>query len=67
LQGLQRRPFRADQPATAPLKNAFTNALIKQFTFGYDSASESHVGNGGTTTTTSTPNNVNAITTKAAG
>jgi YD repeat-containing protein len=44
----------ADQITTAPLKNATTNALIKQYTYGYDPASNRTSETGGTTTTTST-------------
>ena len=52
----------ADQLLTAPLKNASTNALIKQYTYGYDQASNRTSELVATTTTTSTPNNVNEIT-----
>jgi hypothetical protein len=37
----------ADQLTTAPLQNASTNALIKQYTYGYDTASKPDVGDGG--------------------
>ena len=57
----------ADQLTTAPLKNASTNALIKQFTYGYDLASNRTSETVATTTTTSTPNNVNAITSQSGG
>jgi YD repeat-containing protein len=57
----------ADQITTAPLKNATTNALIKQYTYGYDPASNRTSETGGTTTTTSTPNNVNEITSQSGG
>ena len=57
----------ADQLTTAPLKNASTNALIKQFTYGYDTASNRTSETVATTTTTSTPNNVNEITSQSGG
>jgi RHS repeat-associated protein len=57
----------ADQLTTAPLKNASTNALLKQFTYGYDPASNRTSETVATTTTTSTPNNVNAITSQSGG
>ena len=55
----------ADQLTTAPLKNANTNALIKQYTFGYDPGSNRTSELVGTATTTSTPNNVNEITSQS--
>jgi RHS repeat-associated protein len=55
----------ADQLLTAPLKNATTNALIKQYTFGYDVASNRTSELVGTATTTSNPNNVNEITSQS--
>jgi RHS repeat-associated protein len=57
----------ADQLTTAPLKNASTNALIKQYTYGYDAASNRTSETVATTTTTSTPNNVNEITSQGGG
>jgi len=57
----------ADQLTTAPLKNASTNALIKQYTYGYDTASNRTSETVATTTTTSTPNNVNEITSQTGG
>ena len=57
----------ADQLTTAPLKNASTNALIKQYTYGYDTASNRTSETVATTTTTSTPNNVNEITSQSGG
>jgi hypothetical protein len=57
----------ADQLATAPLKNASTNALIKQYTYGYVTASNRTSETVATTTTTSTPNTVNAITSQSGG
>jgi RHS repeat-associated protein len=57
----------ADQLTTAPLKNASTNALIKQYTYGYDTASNRTSETVATTTTTSTPNNVNEISSQSGG
>lgn len=57
----------ADQLLTAPLKNASTNALIKQYTYGYDSASNRTSELVAATTTISTPNNVNEITSQSGG
>jgi RHS repeat-associated protein len=57
----------ADQLLTAPLKNASTNSLIKQYTYGYDLASNRTSELVATTTTTSTPNNVNEITSQSGG
>jgi RHS repeat-associated protein len=57
----------ADQLLTAPLKNASTNALIKQYTYGYDVASNRTSELLGTVTTTSIPNNVNQITSQSGG
>jgi RHS repeat-associated protein len=57
----------ADQLTTAPLKNATTNALIKQYAYGYDVASNRTSELVGTTTTTSTPNNVNEIVSQNGG
>jgi RHS repeat-associated protein len=57
----------ADQLTTAPLQNASTNALIKQYTYGYDSASNRTLETAASTTTTSTPNNVNEITSQSGG
>ena len=57
----------ADQLLTAPLKNASTNALIKQYTYGYDTASNRTSETVATTTTTSTPNNVNETTSQSGG
>jgi YD repeat-containing protein len=58
---------RGDQLLTAPLKNASTNALIKQYTYGYDLASNRTSELVATTTTTSTPNNVNEIVSQSGG
>jgi RHS repeat-associated protein len=52
----------ADQLTTAPLKNANTNALIKQYSYGYDPAANRTSETVATATTTSVPNNVNEIT-----
>jgi RHS repeat-associated protein len=57
----------ADELTTAPLKNASTNALIKQYTYGYDPAGNRTSETVATTTTTSTPNNVNEITGQSGG
>ena len=57
----------ADQLTTAPLKNASTNTLIKQYTYGYDPASNRTAETVATATTTSTPNNVNEITSQSGG
>jgi RHS repeat-associated protein len=57
----------ADQLTTAPLKNATTNALIKQYTYGYDTASNRTSELVGAVTTTSTPNNVNEIISQTGG
>jgi RHS repeat-associated protein len=70
LKPVQRFDFgydNADQLLTAPLKNASTNALIKQYTYGYDSASNRTSETVATATTTSTLNNVNAITNQSGG
>jgi RHS repeat-associated protein len=57
----------ADRLTTAPLKNATTNALIKQYTYGYDSASNRTSELAGAVTTTSTPNNVNQVVSQVGG
>ena len=57
----------ADQLTSAPLKNATTNALIKQYSYDYDIASNRTSEVVGTTTTTSTPNNVNEIVSQSGG
>jgi len=57
----------ADQLTAAPLKNASTNALIKQYTYGHDPASNRTAELVATTTTTSTPNSVNEITSQSGG
>lgn len=55
----------ADQLLTAPLRNASTNALIKQYTYGYDLAGNRTSELVGAAMTTSTPNNVNEITSQS--
>jgi len=57
----------ANQLLTAPLKNASNNALIRQYTYGYDLASNRTSELVGTTTTTSSPNNVNEIVSQSGG
>ena len=57
----------ADQLTTAPLKNASTGALIKQYTYGYDIASNRISETVASTTTTSNSNNVNEITSQSGG
>ncbi len=57
----------ADQLLTAPLKNATTNALIKQYTYAYDLAANRTSELVGTVTTTATPNNVNEVITQSGG
>jgi YD repeat-containing protein len=57
----------ADQLLTAPVKNNSTNALIKQYTYGYDTASNRTSETVATTTTASTPNSVNEITSQTGG
>jgi RHS repeat-associated protein len=57
----------ADQLTTAPFKDASTNALIRQYSYGYDYASNRTSETVASTTTTSTPNNVNEITSQSGG
>src|SRR6266446_9080754 len=57
----------ADQLLTAPLKKTTNNALIRQYTYGYDFASNRTSEQVGSSTTTSTPNNVNEITSQSGG
>src|SRR6266536_2916317 len=57
----------ADQLLAAPLKNASANALIRQYTYGYDLASNRTSELVGTVTNTSTPNNVKEITSQSGG
>jgi len=57
----------ADQLTSAPLKNASTNALLVPFDYAYDLAGNRTSETIGTTTTTSTPNSVNEITSQSGG
>ena len=57
----------ADQLLTAPLKNVSTNALVRQYTYAYDLASNRTSERVANKTTTSTPNNVNEITSQSGG
>ena len=57
----------ADQLLTAPLKKTTNNALIRQYSYGYDLASNRTSEQVGSSTTTSTPNNVNEITSQSGG
>ncbi len=57
----------ADQLLTAPLKKTTNNYLIRQYTYGYDPASNRTSEQVGNTTTNSTPNNVNEITGQSGG
>jgi RHS repeat-associated protein len=55
----------ADQLLTAPLKKNTNNALIRQYTYGYDLGSNRTSEQVGTATTNSVPNNVNEITSQS--
>jgi RHS repeat-associated protein len=55
----------ADQLLSAPLKKATNNALVRQYIYGYDPASNRTSEQMGNSTTTSTPNNVNEITSQS--
>jgi RHS repeat-associated protein len=57
----------ADQLTSAPLKNASNDAVLLPFSYGYDLAGNRTTETIGTTTTTSTPNNVNEITSQSGG
>jgi len=57
----------ADQLLTAPLKKTTNNALVRQYIYGYDLASNRTSEQVGNTTTTSTPNSVNEITSQSGG
>src|SRR5712691_3372118 len=57
----------ADQLLTAPLKNASTNALVRQYTYAYDLASNRTSERVANKTTASTPNNVNEIMSQSGG
>lgn len=51
----------ADQLLTAPLRDATTNALVKQYIYAYDLAGNRTSERVGNKTTVSTPNNVNEL------
>jgi len=55
----------ADQLTNAPLKRATNNALIRQYIYGYDPTSNRPSEQVGNVTTTSTPNDVNEITSQS--
>ncbi len=55
----------ADQLLTAPLKKATNNALIRQYIYGYDPASNRTSERVANATTNSVPNNVNEITSQS--
>ena len=55
----------ADQLLTAPLKKTTNNALIRQYAYGYDPASNRTSERVGNATTNSIPNNVNEITSQS--
>ncbi len=57
----------ADQLLSAPLKNANSNALLKQYLYGYDLASNRTSERVGNKTTTSMPNEVNELTSQSGG
>ena len=57
----------ADQLTGAPLKKATNNALIRQYMYGYDPASNRTSERVGNATTNSAPNNVNEITSQNGG
>ena len=57
----------ADQLLAAPVKNATTNALIKQYAYGYDLASNRTSELVGIKTITSTSNNVNELVSQSGG
>jgi RHS repeat-associated protein len=57
----------ADQLTRAPLKNANNNNVITNYFYGYDLASNRTTERINTVTTTSTPNNVNEITSQSGG
>src|SRR5213079_3181699 len=57
----------ADQLTSAPLKNASNNSLLLPYSYGYDPAGNRTSETIGTTTTTSTPNSVNEITSQSGG
>jgi RHS repeat-associated protein len=51
----------ADQLLTAPVKNATTNTLVKQYIYAYDLAGNRTSERVGNKTTAATPNNVNEL------
>ena len=55
----------ADQLTNAPLKKATNNALIRQYTYGYDLGSNRTSEQVGNASTTSVPNDVNEITSQS--
>ncbi len=55
----------ADQLLTAPLKKTTNNALVRQYIYGYDPASNRTSERVGNATTNSVPNNVNEITSQS--
>jgi len=57
----------ADQLTNAPLKKTTNNSLVRQYIYGYDLGSNRTSEQVGNTTTTSTPNNVNEITSQSGG
>jgi RHS repeat-associated protein len=57
----------ADQLTSAPLKNASNNSVLIPYNYGYDLAGNKTSETVGSTTTTSTPNNVNEITSQSGG
>lgn len=57
----------ADQLTSAPLRNAATNATLLPYTYSYDPAANRTSETIGTSTTTSTPNIVNEITSQSGG
>jgi RHS repeat-associated protein len=57
----------ADQLTSAPLKNASNNAVLIPYSYSYDFAGNRTTEAIGTTTTTSTPNSVNEITSQSGG
>lgn len=57
----------ADQLTNAPLKKATNNALIRQYIYGYDLAANRTSEQVGNSTTISTSNNVNELTSQSGG
>jgi RHS repeat-associated protein len=54
-----------DQLLTAPLKKTSNNSLVRQYTYGYDAAFNRTSEQVGNSTTSSTPNSVNEITSQS--